>query len=152
MDTIRLFLRTNSFRNSSPKNETNFIEKDNSSQLESSSGLTNNFFKKNQRSHSWPVQRNVSFPISLRRTKSFYYSNRIKKRHSTIKKFPTEITRHQVNYSTKSVSYPLTTNINNNQSVSKQIYLGKSNAFLTAASIFKYWVHLSRNYLLFLRD
>jgi hypothetical protein len=143
MDTIRLFLRTNSFRNSPKK-----LEENNCSSSSQLAPAINS--KKNQRSHSWNVQRNISFPSSLRRTKSFYYSNRIRK-------VQTDIIRHrivEVNRSENSVSLPLTTNINN-QSVSftaKQISIGKTtntNAFLTAASIFKYWVHLSQSICFF---
>lgn len=188
MDTIRLFFRTNSFRNVSRKNETNLIEKDklsrdnikslissssssslssrsklNSFQLETCSGLSipliiepnivasasesisnaSSFTK--ERRHSWNVQHNISFHPSIRRTKSFYHTNRIKKERRII----------EVNRSKKSVSFPLTTNTNN-PSVSipsKQTSLGgkttiTSNAFLTAASIFKYWVHLLKLFLL----
>ncbi|CAF3178867.1 unnamed protein product [Rotaria sp. Silwood2] len=105
--------------------------------------------KKKQR-HSSTLQQNLNdlslLSFTMRRTKSFRYSNRIRK-SSIIHKYSSEKMRRriiQVNRSRKSVSFPLSTNINNqfNCIASTEIRRVKStapNAFLTAASILKYW-------------
>ena len=102
-----------------------------------------------QRRHSWTGEHNHHhhIPSSMRRTKSHHYQDRIQK-PSKVHKYPTEKLRRkiiQVNRASNSQSLPLSTNINN-QSVpvtSTPIRLVKTtatNAFLTAASIVKYWV------------
>ncbi|CAF3813826.1 unnamed protein product [Rotaria sordida] len=95
---------------------------------------------KKQRRHSSIVQQNLhhlsSLSYTMRRTKSY-----------RIRKYSTEKIKHriiQVNHSTKSVSFPLSTNINNQlfPISSTQIHSVKTtttNAFLTAAAILKYW-------------
>jgi len=93
------------------------------------------------RRHSWTGE-SLS---SIKRTKSFRYQNRI------INKYPkSKIV--ELNRSTKSVSFPpLSTNINN-QSLSiasteiRSIKTTTTNAFLTAASLFKYWVDFYKIY------
>jgi len=106
--------------------------------------------KRKVRRHSWTDQENLYYTLSspIRRTKSFRYQDRIRK-NLIIQKYSTEKIRRrivEVNRSTKSVSFPLSTNLNNQSFLiaSTQIRSVKTtatNAFLTAASIFKYWVH-----------
>ncbi len=105
--------------------------------------------RRQRRRHSWTPEQNLHHRSSqMRRTKSHHYPDRIRK-HSLIQKYPTEKLRRriiQVNRSSKSVSLSLPTNINNQPIpiLSTQIRSVKTtaaNAFLTAASILKYWVH-----------
>ncbi len=98
-------------------------------------------FTSHLRRHSWTGE-SLS---SIRRTKSFRYQNRIINKYEKSKIV-------QVNCSTKSVSFPpLSTNINN-QSLSiasteiRSIKTTTTNAFLTAASLFKYWVDFYKIY------
>jgi len=106
-----------------------------------------------QRRHSWTGEENLHhihlLSSTIRRTKSFRFQNRTKK-NSTIHNYPTDkIVRKiiQVNRSTKSVSFPLSSNINN-RSLSipstqiRSVKTTATNAFLTAGFIFKYWVHV----------
>ncbi|CAF0951180.1 unnamed protein product [Adineta steineri] len=214
MDTIRLFLRSNSFRNSPIKPDgnsrnssitSNFIDIDNDtlieteirrnsssekfksflsthtkssslssrypnrySQVETCSGLSiplsnntnivasasesisnarsftlNNNHQIKPRRHSWTTgeQKIHHVSSSIKRSKSHYYSERMKK-YSKDKKRRRTI---QINRSSKSVSFPLSSNNNNNPLYprtsiqTRSVKTTATNAFLTAASIFKYW-------------
>ena len=125
-------------------NDTNIVASASASISNALSFTSNHYYKKRQRRHSWTGQQIYHLSTPIRRTKSYRYSDR-----KTIHKYSTEVIRRKVihpNRSSKSVSFPISTYINNQSSIpSTQIRSVKTtatNAFLTAASLFKYWVHL----------
>jgi hypothetical protein len=89
--------------------------------------------RKRQRRHSWTSEHHHHhhhISSTLRRTKSHRYSDKTKK-------YSTEIVKRkviQVNRSSKSISFPLPTN-------QRSVKTTATNAFLTAASLLKYWVY-----------
>jgi hypothetical protein len=104
----------------------------------------NKYTKRKQRRHSWTGEDYIHHISSTRRTKSF--PNTDQRRRNSIKyKYSTDKMKQKIvegNRSTKSVSFPFPTNINNQlfSIASIQRKTIPTNAFLTAASIFKYWV------------
>lgn len=162
METIRLFFRSNSFRNNnkSSNNLKEYILSDplplNNYQLERSSDLSDLklsknvsnkqsliLFKNNLRRHSWNEnndQFNYLSSSSIRRTKSLKYNYHFKNKYKYSTKDKIKQNIIQINRSTKSFSYPISTI---NQNSSSSVKSTSSNAFITAASLFKYWVYAS---------
>lgn len=133
------------------KNETNIVASASASISNAHSFTLNDYFnnKNRKRRYSWTGEHNIhhihSLSSSIRRTKSFRYHDRTRK-HFKLHKYQNEKII-QVNRSTKSFSFPISNN-SNNQSISipstqiSSVKTTTTNAFLTAASLFKYWVHL----------
>jgi hypothetical protein len=132
--------------------DTNIVASASASISNALSFTSNHYYKeykkKRQRRHSWTGEHHHHISTPIRRTRSYRYPDR-KRKHSTIHKYPTEVIRRKVihaNRSSKSVSFPLPSNINNQSSIAptqiRSVKTTATNALLTAASLFKYWVHL----------
>ena len=129
---------------SSLSNSNSNEEKEGSSESRSN-GSSYDINCKKERRHSWNgdyniYHRNFFLSSSIRRTKSFRYQNRRKQ-----KKILRKII--EANRSTKSVRIISSTNINNQSAINNQKQISSikttdTNAFLTATSLFKYWVQL----------
>jgi hypothetical protein len=174
MDTIRLFLRTNSFRNSIRKNDslrtfdrnnhnskrTSFESEgficENPNPLSLTKSTSNkktdvkDTLRSRRRRHSWTVEKNpINSFSSIRRSKSAHYHHR-QKTCSIPSRSSTERTSRRIialDRSSKSVSFPISHNLRPASHSVPSVKTTATNAFLTATSLLKYWVYLSPSHV-----